>query len=76
MMSRSHQPSWIRQMLLLSALGAGALTTLLVPPYRDVALLPEDEQPAASTASPGGTSQGMSGVDVDLHHLNFVRKTI
>ena len=73
-MNRSHLPSWIRQVLLLSALGAGALTTLLVPPYQEVALVPDDEKPASSSESRGGAN-GMSGVDVDLRHLNFVGNT-
>jgi hypothetical protein len=71
-MSRGHLSSWFRQVLLLSALGAGALTTLLVPPYQEVALVPDDEKPMSSLESRGGTN-GMTGVD--LRHLNFVRST-
>jgi hypothetical protein len=73
-MSRDHLPSWIRQLLLLSALGAGALTTLLVPPYQEVAMVPDDEQPVSRSDSHGG-SNGMTGVDVDLRHLNHIRNT-
>jgi hypothetical protein len=72
-MSCCSQPSWFRQLLLVSALGAGALATLLVPPYREIAFEAEDEKPVSSPLSAEGTSHGMTGVDVDLHHLNFVR---
>ena len=73
-MNRSHLPSWIRQVLLLSALGAGALTTLLVPPYQEVALVPDDEKPVSSSESQSGTN-GMTGVDVDLRHLTRIGNT-
>jgi hypothetical protein len=49
--------------LVLSALGAGGLATLFVPPYREMARMP-DSQPAVSTpATPGGTSHGMTGIN-------------
>jgi hypothetical protein len=62
-------------MMVLSALGAGALATLLVPPYREVALVPEDEKPVAAPQSPGNTSHGMTGIEKDTPHRNFRRHT-
>jgi hypothetical protein len=76
MMSHGQQPSWVRHMLLASALGAGALATLLVPPYREVAFAPEDDGPASHAASPDSTHRGVTGVDADVHHRNVVRSTI
>jgi hypothetical protein len=46
-----------------------------VPPYREIAFEAEGEKPASNSMPPESTSHGMTGVDVDLHHLNFVRNT-
>jgi hypothetical protein len=71
-MNCCYEPSWSRKLLLLSALAAGGVATQFVPPYQEIAFLPKEEAVSAP-ASPGSTSRGMTGVDVDLHHLNFIR---
>ena len=55
-MNCCYEPSWSRKMLLLSALVAGTVATQFVPPYRELAFIPNDEavsSPALS-ASLGG----------------------
>jgi hypothetical protein len=72
-MNFSVEKSWVRTGLLLLALAAGGLATLLVPPYRDIAYAADDqEQAMAARPKPGRGSSDMSGIDVDLRHLKYV----
>jgi hypothetical protein len=72
-MIRSLNHSRFRSLLLLTALSAGALTTLFVPPYRELAFMPEDASETASApTSPGRNSSDVTGIDVDLRHLRIV----
>lgn len=59
-MSRFHDRSWFHTAMLMSALAAGGLTTLLVPPYRELAAVPNDEQEAVSAAASPGAVEGLS----------------
>jgi hypothetical protein len=72
-MNCCHEPSWFRKLLLLSALAAGGVATLFVPPYQEIAFVPDDQEAVATPVSPGRASRGMTGVDVNLHHRKFVR---
>jgi len=73
-MIRSLDDSWFRTLLLLSALSAGGLATLFVPPYRELASMPEEAgETASAPSSPGQGSTGVTGIDVDLRHLHMVR---
>jgi hypothetical protein len=73
-MIRRLDDSWYRSLLLLSALLAGGVVTLFVPPYRELASMPEEPSATVSTPSkPGPDSAGVTGIDVDLRHLSFVR---
>ena len=70
MMARFGDRSWLRAVPLFAALTAGVVTTQLVPPYRDIAyVLKQDEEQAS--ASRGNNFSGMTGIDVDQHHLQF-----
>jgi hypothetical protein len=69
-MIRLRDRSWLRTTPLLLALMAGVVATQLVPPYRDIAYALK-EGAKSSPASPGQNSSGMTGVDVDLRHLQF-----
>jgi hypothetical protein len=69
-MNHCHEPTWFRKMLVLSALVAGSVATLFVPPYREVAFIPEDRE---AVTTPGSSSRGMTGIDVNLHHRNLVQ---
>jgi hypothetical protein len=72
---RNLDDSWFRTLLLLSALSAGGVATLLVPPYRELASMPEEPRETVSApATPGGSPDGMTGIDVDLRHLDFVQR--
>jgi len=73
-MIRNLDQSRFRSLLLLSALAAGGLATLFVPPYRELASMPEEETETASAPlTPGASSSGMTGVDVDLRHLRTIQ---
>lgn len=73
-MIRSLNDSWFRSLLLLLALSAGGIATVFVPPYVELASMPEDRSETAfAPVSPGSRSAGMTGIDVDLRHLSFVR---
>ena len=71
-MTRLGEGTWLRTAPLLLALLAGVVTTRLVPPYRDIAYALEEDQKSTS-ASPGESFSGMTGIDVDLHQLRFAQ---
>ena len=71
-MIRLGNSSWARAVPLLLALTAGIVTTRLVPPYRDIAYALQEEKGRAS-ASQSNNFSGMTGIDVDLRHLQFVQ---
>jgi hypothetical protein len=73
MMFRLGDSSWLRAVPLLLALTAGIVTTRLVPPYRDIAWALQEEKGRAS-ASSGSNFSGMTGIDVDLRHLQFAQR--
>lgn len=75
-MHRSHANPLIRQMLLLSALLVGSAATLFVPPYREIAAAPDEDQPVSAQATPDNTTGGVTGIDVNLRQLELVRSTI
>jgi hypothetical protein len=69
---RFGDSSWRRAVPLMLALTAGIVTTRLVPPYRDIAYALQEEK-GRTPASPGNNFSGMTGIDVDLRHLQFVQ---
>jgi hypothetical protein len=74
MMNGCHKTSWRRLLPLLAAFAAGGLATQLVPPYRELAFAPQKSgKPQAVPSSAGSSSPGMTGIDVDMRHLDYVR---
>jgi hypothetical protein len=69
---RLGDSSWVRAVPLLLALSAGMVTTRLVPPYRDIAYALQEENSRAP-ASRASNFSGMTGIDVDLRHLQFAQ---
>lgn len=69
-MTRVGDTSLRRAVPLLLALFAGVVTTQLMPPYRDIAYALNEAKKSAP-ASPGNNFSGMTGIDVDLRHLQF-----
>jgi hypothetical protein len=72
-MNHCHEPSRFRMLLLILALAAGGVATLFVPPYREIAFVPDDREAVTTPVSSGSASRGMTGIDVKMHHRNFVR---
>jgi hypothetical protein len=72
-MNRCYEPSWSRTLLLLSALVAGGVATLFVPPYQEVAFMSPEREAVSAPASPGAPSRGMTGIDVNTYVLNLLR---
>jgi hypothetical protein len=70
MMTRTGDNSLLRAVPLLLALFAGGVTTQLMPPYRDIAYALKEAKGSAA-ASRGNNFSGMTGIDVDLRHLQF-----
>jgi hypothetical protein len=75
MMTRMGDGSLLRAVPLLLALLAGIVTTQLMPPYRDIAyaLKEANNHPPASS---GNNFSGMTGIDVDLRHLQFAGRLV
>jgi hypothetical protein len=71
MVTRIGDNALLRTVPLLLALLAGVVTTRMMPPYRDIAYALNEAKENAS-ASPGDNVSGMTGVDVDLRHLQYV----
>jgi hypothetical protein len=71
MKTRIGDNSLLRTVPLLLALSAGIVTTQMMPPYRDIAYALHEAK-KNSPASPGSNISGMTGIDVDLRHLEFV----
>ena len=74
-MNGCHEHSWFRTGLLLLALSAGSVVTQLVPPYREIAFMPEEEESVSASASANANSTGPAGIDVSWLHLNVIRNT-
>jgi hypothetical protein len=73
-MNRCHEPSWVRKLLVLSALAAGGVATLFVPPYREIAFVPQEEESVLTPAPHGSNSPRMSGgIEAKLRHPKFIR---
>ena len=71
---RNLNDSWSRSLLLLSALSAGGVATLLVPPYRELASMPQEQSESVSVpATPGASRSGITGIDVDMRYLDIVQ---
>jgi hypothetical protein len=68
-MTRSDS-ALLRTVPLLLALVAGVVTTQLMPPFRDIAYALNEARESAA-ASPGNNFSDMTGIDVDLRHLQF-----
>jgi hypothetical protein len=68
MVTRIGDNALLRTVPLLLALLAGVVTTRMMPPYRDIAYALNEAKKHAP-ASPGNNFSGMTGIDVDLRHL-------
>ena len=73
MMTRVGDSSLLRTAPLLLALLAGVVTTQLMPPYRDIAYALREAKKSGQ-ANPGNNFSGMTGIDVDLRHLQFAKR--
>ena len=73
-MNRVHEHSLFRTTVLLVALAAGGAMTQVVPSFDQVAATRDAAQkPAATSAAHESRSSGVTGIDVDMRHLNLVR---
>jgi hypothetical protein len=72
-MSRYFENAWLRTVLLLCALAAGALLTQAIPTYEEMAAL--RDRPAAPPAASEATHKqphAVTGIDVDRRQLKLV----
>jgi hypothetical protein len=70
-MNRPTNAAWIRSLMLLCALGAGAAMTQFLPSPQDMAAIREPATTAPREASPNA-SPGITETDVNLRHLTMV----
>lgn len=71
-MNHIHENSWFRWSVLLLALVAGGVMTQVVPSFETVASMRE-VKPASASQTTDRTRSGVTGVDVDMRHLNYIR---
>jgi hypothetical protein len=73
-MSRIYDNSWFRGTLLLAALAAGFMLTRVVPTYEEMAAVREQSAaPAAERKTHHHTTSGVTGLELNQRHLEFVR---
>ncbi len=73
-MNRYLESSWFRNALLLLALAAGGLMTLVVPSYQEMAAIHvQPARPSSATGAGGNTSRHITAVDVGQRQFDFLR---
>jgi hypothetical protein len=74
-MNRYLNNFWFRHAVLLGALAAGAVLTQIMPTYEEMAALhKEPVRPSAASRVRDHASTGVTGIEVDVRHLNIVER--